>query len=72
MFIQALAVRLASELAMPIVQSLDVQRSQLQEYGGILDDAAKKDGQQGTTQTIRSGRYVYVRGGGEGYIGNQV
>lgn len=64
MFIQALAIRLASELAWPVVQNTNLAQGLLQEYARLLELAAQKDGQQGTTERIRSGRYVAVRASG--------
>lgn len=74
MFIQALTVRLAAELAYPITQNSSLGRNLLQEYARLLELAAQKDGQQGSTVRIRSSRYIAARasGGGGSYLGPYV
>jgi len=73
MFTQALAIRIAAEIAWAITQSANIATGLLQEYARLMSLAAQKDGQQGTTQTIRSGRYRQVRSAGAGgYIGPYV
>jgi len=72
MFTQALAIRIASELAWAITQSASTANGLLQEYARLMSLAAQKDGQQGTTERIRSGRYRQVRALGSSSIGPYV
>jgi len=69
MFRQALAIRIAAELAWAITQSASVADGLLQEYARLMSLAAQKDGQQGTTERIRSSRYIYSRMAGTNLIG---
>lgn len=62
MFTQALAIRIAAEIAWPLTQSMSVGSGLLREYARLMGLAAQKDGQQGTTERVRSGRYLSVRG----------
>lgn len=74
MFSQALMLRLASEIAIPISKNSNLQKSLLGEYGQSVAAAATKDGQQGSSERIRSDRYIKVRHSLDGgsYIGPRV
>lgn len=61
MFTQAFALRLASEICMAVTNSLNLQRSLMQEYGVVLGTAAVRDGMQGTPEQIRTKRYLRAR-----------
>jgi len=74
MFTQAFMLRLASEIAMPLAQSANLQKSLLSEYGQAVRAASARDGQQGTPLRIRSNEYVAVRSmdNGGSYLGPYV
>jgi len=72
MFIQAVAIRLAAEIAVALTNKVPLQQSLFQEYEFILNKAAQKDGQQGSGERIRSKRYINTRQGGGSYIGSEV
>lgn len=61
MFIQALAARLAADLAMPLVNSRALQADMWKLYGMKLDSAATMDGMQGKGEVKRSSNLTDVR-----------
>ena len=61
MFVQAVVVRLAAELAIPIAASTELQQTLMREYGQSVTAAATKDGQQGRIEQIRTKRYLNAR-----------
>lgn len=54
LFIQALAARLAADLAIPLTQNTTLESAKYQLYLAKLTQAAARDGQQGKSQRIRS------------------
>lgn len=72
MFRQAFAIRIAAEIAWAVTQSASVASGLLQEYARLMSLAAQKDGQQGTTERIRSGRYIKSRMAGTTRLGPYV
>ena len=72
-FVQALAQRMAADMAIPITESRSMQEHHWQLYTRKLEDAAATDGMQGTNQRIRSSRMLGSRQGffpGSGVFGN--
>ena len=61
LFIQAFAVRLASEFAIPLTSSVPMHKAFMQEYAAVISEAAMRDGQQGRTEVIRSKEYIHAR-----------
>ena len=61
MFRQAVALRLAAEIAVPLTADKGLQRSLMSEYGIVLDGAASRDGQIGTSEQIRASDYKEAR-----------
>lgn len=61
LFVQALAARLAAELAMPITNNRQLMGDMWNLYEAKLREAATRDGQQGTNETLRSSALVDVR-----------
>lgn len=65
-FVQALATRLAAELAVPLTGSDKRHDSLLKQYIGMVDRAGTRDGMQGKAKQRRPGRLqkARYRGGG--------
>jgi len=61
MFVQALASRIAMDLAMPLTQNTKLAEKMTQLYAAKLDLAATRDGQQGRNERIRSHDLVDAR-----------
>ena len=61
LFVQALAARLAAELAMPITNNRELQADMWGLYQQKLRDAATRDGQQGSSERIQSSALVDAR-----------
>jgi hypothetical protein len=62
MFVQALAARMAAELAIPLSENAQLQGTMWQLYGTKLAEAAARDGQQGSNEYITQRRLTGVRG----------
>ena len=60
-FVEALAARLAADLAIPIVQSRELQADMWGLYNSKIKTAAANDGSQGSREKIKSGRLTMVR-----------
>jgi hypothetical protein len=60
-FVQALACRLASELAMPITNRVELQSQLYKEYEMKLMAASGRDGSQGTPQVIQTSQLTRAR-----------
>lgn len=60
-FIQALAARLAADLAIPITQSRTLQQDMWALYTAKLDEALAADGKQGAREGIRTNRLTGAR-----------
>jgi len=60
-FTQALAYRIAAELAIPLTQNEDIMQLYEQKYRLRLDDALATDGMQGRNEKLRAGSIVGVR-----------
>lgn len=56
-FVQALASRLAAEIAIALTNSRTMQGQMLELYGVKLREAQASDGRQGTTKRIRGSRW---------------
>ncbi len=54
LFVQALAARLAADLAIPLTQSRELQKQHYQIYNDKLDEAVTNDGMQGKSRKITS------------------
>ncbi len=54
LFVQALAARLAADLAIPLTSNLNLETAKYQLYLAKLKEAAARDNQQGKSQRIRS------------------
>lgn len=61
-FVQALAARLAADLAIPITQSRQLQEDMWALYSAKVKSAAANDGSQGSNERIERSRLVRVRG----------
>ncbi len=57
-FVQALASRLAAEIAIAITNSRTMQSQMLELYGVKLREAQASDGRQGTTRRVRGKRFT--------------
>ena len=64
LFSQAVAARLAAEMAIPITENPKMQADMWALYQAKLADAATRDGQQGANERIRSNSLINARGGG--------
>lgn len=60
-FVQAFAARLAAELAMPLVESRELQVDMHSLYAAKLAEAASLDGMQGRAEVIRADHLSRVR-----------
>lgn len=60
-FAEALALRLASDLAYPLVQSLNLQNSMLQRYELHMKNARSLDAQEGTPSDLIDDTWVEIR-----------
>ena len=60
-FVQAFAARLAAEMAMPLVESRELQADMHGLYAAKLREAASLDGMQGRVEKIRADYLVRVR-----------
>lgn len=61
MFVQALAARIAADLAIPITENRALQGDMWQLYGAKLKEASTRDGQQGTNEQIVSNSLIEAR-----------
>ena len=61
MFVQALAARMAAELAIPLSENAQLQGAMWQLYGTKLAEAATRDGQQGSNEQVQSNQYINAR-----------
>jgi hypothetical protein len=61
MFVQALAARMAAELAIPLSENVTLQGTMWQLYGAKLREAATRDGQQGSNEMIQSNALIDAR-----------
>lgn len=68
LFVQALAARLAADLAMPITEDRQKQADAWNLYQAKLAEAAARDGAQGANDHVRSSGLVDVRGYGAGIL----
>lgn len=71
-FIQALAARMAADLAIPIASSRTLQADMWQLYAAKLLTATSNDGAQGANERLPAGRLVRSRGGYGRLIGGGV
>lgn len=60
-FVQAFAARLASDIAIPLTESLSMQKAMWQLYEIKLKSAAATDGMQGKSEEFRSTKLVRAR-----------
>ncbi len=60
-FSQALAARIAMDIAIPLTNSVKMQEQMLKNYAGKLQDAFQTDGMQGRSYNIRSDSLTIVR-----------
>lgn len=63
LFVQALAARIASDLAVPITENRQLQADLWNLYVSKLEMAAVRDGQQGTNEKIKSNTLIDARSG---------
>jgi hypothetical protein len=61
MFVQCLASRMATDLAMPLTEDKKKQEAMWDQYTAKLNDAAATDGQQGANDYITQSRLVDAR-----------
>ena len=64
LFVQALAARLAADACIPFTENATLQRDMWQLYEAKLSEAATRDGQQGSNETIQSNTLIDARGSG--------
>ena len=69
LFVQALAARLAAEMAIPLAENRQLQADLWALYQAKLADAAARDGQQGANEKIQSNSMVDARAQGGYYRG---
>ena len=67
LFVQALAARMAADLAVPLTQDRQMQADMWQLYQAKLMEAAARDGYQGSSQKLKTGNFINGRYTG-GYI----
>ena len=67
LFVQALAARMAADLAIPLTQDRQMQADMWQLYQAKLMEAAARDGYQGSSQKLKTGNFINGRYTG-GYI----
>jgi len=72
LFIQAFASLLASNIAIPITQSLKLQQQYYQLYLAKLEEAVTNDGMQGKSRIIQSSWLQDARRGGAAFAGPTV
>jgi len=60
-FAEALAFRLAAELAYPLVQSVNLGKAMMQAYGAFLQSARTRDAQEGTPRQYQGDAWVQSR-----------
>ena len=63
MFVTALSLRLASELAYPVAGSSERQQLLLAEYNQFIKEAKRRDGQEGTPDSLTADLFVDSRHG---------
>lgn len=68
LFTQALAARIAADLAMALTENAQLQADMWSLYREKLDAAAARDGMQGTNDKIEQSQLVNVRYGGESQL----
>lgn len=66
MFVQALALRLAAEMAVPLTESISNGSFYLKKYGAALAEAKSSDGQQAANEMVQSNSLIDARAGGYG------
>ncbi len=64
LFTQALAARLAAEMAVPLAENRQLQADLWALYGDKLREAAVRDGQQGANEMVQSNSLVDARASG--------
>ncbi len=67
-FVQALAARIATDIALPVTNSVDMMKTMFSLYQQKLSDAATLDGMQGKSDIPEATRLLRTRYGGSGYI----
>lgn len=72
MFSQALAARLAADMAITLTENRQLQADLWQLYQKKLTDAAARDGQQGSNDKIQKGRLTRTRGRSDSYVGGEI
>jgi len=72
LFVQALAQRLAADIAIGLTQSRELQQQHWQLYLAKLDEAAANDGMQGKSRKITSNWLQQSRSGGSALAGPTV
>lgn len=60
-FIDALSIRLAAELCIPLTENRTLAADLFAEYQGRLTDASSVDGSQGTREIIRANSLINIR-----------
>ena len=68
LFVQALAARIAADAAIPLTENRQLQADMWGLYNDKLSEAAARDGQQGTSDTITQSRLTGVRRTGGAWI----
>ena len=68
LFVQALAARIAADAAIPLTENRQLQADMWGLYNDKLAEAAARDGQQGTSDTITQSRLTGVRRTGGAWI----
>lgn len=72
-FVQALAARIAADLAMPLTSSNNLQMSMAKMYAGKIGEAERLDGKQGKSRVLSAPGMVQAhRAGGSGFLGPTV
>ena len=71
MFVQCLAARIAADLCITITENQNQQGVLWQLYGAKLKEAAVRDGQQGSNETVKADKWIDARARGftDGRVG---
>jgi hypothetical protein len=64
LFVQALAQRIAADGAMFFTENVQLEGHHWQKYAAKLEEAAVRDGQQGSNEKVRSEGYINARARG--------
>jgi len=66
-FVEAFALRLAADIAYPLVNSVNLKQSLLGEYSAFIQDARTFNGQEGSPQDFAQDYWLNARLGGVSY-----